>query len=29
MSVKKAAAGGVLSLAWENLEYSAPYALKK
>ena len=30
MAVKKAAAGGgVLSLAWENLEYSAPYALKK
>ena len=29
MSVKKAAAGGVLSLAWENLEYSAPYAVKK
>lgn len=30
MAVKRApSGGGVLSLAWENLEYSAPYALKK
>lgn len=30
MSVKKeAAGGGMLRLAWENTEYSAPYAVKK
>ena len=30
MSVKKAAAGGgTLALAWENTEYSVPYAVKK
>jgi len=29
MSVKKEGAGGMLRLSWENIEYSAPYTLKK
>ena len=29
MSVKKEGAGGMLRLAWENLEYAAPYSVKK
>lgn len=29
MSVKKEGTGGLLRLAWENLEYSVPYSVKK